>query len=192
MAMSRETPGRAMAVRRDVVRWLLAAGLAAAAAPAAAGLRLTRFRGIGARFLWLRAGSEEHHVAFRDRSGALSEAGLSRLCWAFRDRHAGDVAIWMDPRLFDLLAAIQTEATLLADRPLRIELVSGFRTARRNLTIEGAAPASQHIRGRAADFALAGLDPRETARIADRLGAPGLGRYARFTHVDVGPGPRRW
>lgn len=173
----------------------LAAGLAAGlASPASPALIQSRFAGIGRRFLWLRhaATAEETHVAFRSPAGVLDEAGFSRLCWAFRDWRDGDAAIWMDARLFDLLAAIQTEATIAADMPVRVTLTSGFRTARRNRTIEGAAYHSQHIRGRAADIGLTGIPHAETARIASALGAHGIGRYPGFTHVDTGPPGRRW
>lgn len=179
---------------------LLAAPLSAAPAPAAAPVpppdRVpTRFAGLGTRFLWLRqAGGpgEELHLAFRDRAGRLSEAALRRLSWAFRDWKDRDTAIWMDHRLFDLLAAIQTAATNRADRPVRLLLLSGFRTARRNAGIEGAARNSQHIRGRAADIALEGLAHERTAAIARHLEASGIGSYPGFTHVDVGPPGRRW
>lgn len=154
----------------------------------------TRFDGIGTRFLWLRvAGTgEECHAAFRTEGGALDDAGLRRLSWAFRDWKAGDRAIWMDHRLFDLLAHVQTEATNLADFPVRVSLTSGFRTAARNATIEGAARNSQHLKGRAADFTLTGVPVAEAARIGTRLGAHGVGRYLGFVHLDVGPPGRRW
>jgi uncharacterized protein YcbK (DUF882 family) len=185
--------------RREVLAGLAAlAGVPAAAAIPFASvppdLVATRFEGIGTRFLWLRlAGvAEEAHVAFRDAAGGLDETALAALSWAFRDRVDGDTSIWMDHRLFDLLAAMQTEATNAFDMPVRITLISGFRTARRNLTIEGAARNSQHIRGRAADLTLTGLPHAETLRIARHLDAHGIGGYASFTHVDVGPPGRRW
>lgn len=154
----------------------------------------SRFRGISTRHLWLGlAGrAEEIRIAFRHRSGRPWEPGLTRLSWAFRDWKDGDLAIWMDIRLFDLLARLQTEATIRADAPVKLTLVSGFRTARRNRGLEGAVPNSHHCRGRAADILLAGHEPAETAALAEALGAPGLGRYPGFTHLDVGPRGRRW
>jgi uncharacterized protein YcbK (DUF882 family) len=179
--------------RRSVLAGL--AALAAVPAGAAQGpLVQTRFSGIGQRFLWVKLAGrwEELQVPFRHADGSLDEYGAARLSWAFRDWRDADQSIWMDPRLFDLLAAIQTEATILTDMAVRINLTSGFRTARRNRSIEGAAYDSQHLKGRAADIVLTGLTPGETAAIAETLGAHGIGRYPGFTHVDVGPPGRRW
>jgi len=170
------------------------AAFALTALPARSALIQSRFEGIGQRFLWVKQAGrwEELQTAFRDAEGRLIEDGLRYLSWIFRDWKDHDTGIWMDYRLFDLLAAIQTEATIEADFPVRITLTSGYRTARRNRRIEGAAFNSQHIRGRAADISLTGIPHAMTARIADRLGAHGLGRYAHFTHVDVGDPGRRW
>lgn len=182
--------------RRAILSAGLGLGATAGLGPArlSAATEASRFEGIARGHLWLRHASlgEETHVAFRRRDGQLDEAGHSRLCWAFRDWRDGDAAIWMDPRLFDLLSAMQTHATIRADFPVRITLTSGYRTARRNRGIEGAAFHSQHIRGRAADISLTGLSHAATARLAEIMRAHGIGRYAGFTHVDVGPPGRRW
>ncbi len=161
---------------------------------AAAGLFETRFRGIGQRFLWVRLAGrdEEIHVAFRRPDGRLIEGGIAALSWAFRDWKDGNGQVWMDHRLFDLLAHLQTEATLESDFPVRMTLLSGYRTPRRNRGIEGAAYNSQHIRGRAADITLTGVPLARVADLAERAGAHGVGRYPRFLHVDVGPKGRRW
>ncbi|MEM9047776.1 MAG: DUF882 domain-containing protein [Pseudomonadota bacterium] len=182
-----------MIARRSVLTGLGAAALKPGLAAQARPLK-TQYPNIDSNHLWLRhtATGEEVHVPFRAEAGQLLERGHARLCWAFRDWRDGDASIWMDPRLFDFLARMQTRATRAAGFPVRITLISGFRTARRNRGLEGAAINSQHSRGRAADIGLTGLSHSQTALLADAMGAPGLGRYPGFTHIDVGPSGRRW
>jgi uncharacterized protein YcbK (DUF882 family) len=175
---------------------LSGAAAALAAGPAAAYGRLfeTRWSGIGQTHLWVRqpGGREEAHVRFRTADGALVAEGVRALSWVWRDWRDGDAAVWVDYRLFDVLAWIQTRVALEDDRPCAFTLTSGFRTAERNATLEGAARNSQHIHGRAADLVLDGCAPERLARLAEEAGAGGVGRYAAFTHVDVGREGRRW
>ena len=183
---------------------LLGAGLAAAGAspwPAVARLAGARdwplrsgFGGIDQRHLWIRqAGRREAlHCPFRDAGGAPYRAAVDALSWLFRDWRDGDQGLLIDIRLFDLLATVQTVLSLVEGRAVEIRLTSGYRTPERNRTIEGAAANSQHIRGRAADIVLAGIPHGQVADAAEIAGAPGLGRYPDFTHLDVGSPGRRW
>ena len=177
-------------------RALLAGALASAALPTQAQLWPIQsgVPGIDQRHLWIRqAGRREVlHVAFREIDGAPRTGGVQALSWLFRDWKDNDAIAWIDIRLFDLLAGIQTFLTIRAKSARQVILTSGYRTPSRNIGIEGAAVNSQHIHGRAADIIVPGLgqpDVREAAKIA---GAPGLGAYAAFTHVDVGPPGRTW
>jgi len=68
---------------------------------------------------------------------------------------------------------------------------SGYRTRRRNATIEGAAQGSQHCVGRASDFNLRSFPPSDVFKMASALNVSGLGRYRDFTHVDTGATGRR-
>jgi uncharacterized protein YcbK (DUF882 family) len=151
-------------------------------------------RGIDQRHLWIRqAGRREAlHCPFRDRSGAPHRGACDALSWLFRDWKDEDQGLKIDIRLFDLLATVQTVLSTVEGRAVEIRLTSGYRTPERNRTLEGAAPNSQHIRGRAADIVLAGVAQARVAEVAEIAGAPGLGRYAEFTHLDVGPPGRRW
>ena len=184
---------------------LLGAGLLAAAGgwlagPAgAAGWPLrSSWRGIDQRHLWIaQAGrgkerGEALHCPFRDRSGAPYTPSIDALSWLFRDWKDDNQGLKIDVRLFDLLATVQTTLSLVEGRAVEITLTSGYRTPERNRTLEGAAPNSQHIRGRAADIVLPGISHGRVAEAAEIAGAPGLGRYGRFTHLDVGPPGRRW
>ena len=150
--------------------------------------------GIDQRHLWIRqAGRRETlHCPFRDRSGAPQTLSVNALSWLFRDWRDDDQGLGIDIRLFDLLATVQTMMSLVEGRAVEISLTSGYRTPERNRTIEGAAPNSQHIRGRAADIVLSGIAHGRVADAAEIAGAPGLGRYGDFTHIDVGPPGRRW
>jgi uncharacterized protein YcbK (DUF882 family) len=192
--------------RRQLCR-LLGAGLVAGAAAALAGARPAEARGwplrsgiggIDQRHLWIRQAGrgmglgEALHCPFRDRTGAPYTPSVDALSWLFRDWKDEDQGLKIDVRLFDLLATVQTVLSLVEGRAVKIGLTSGYRTPERNRTIEGAAANSQHIRGRAADIALAGVGHAQVADAAEIAGAPGLGRYARFTHLDVGPPGRRW
>jgi len=151
-------------------------------------------RGIDQRHLWIRQARrrEALHCPFRDAGGAPHRASVDALSWLFRDWKDDDQGLKIDIRLFDLLATVQTVLSLVEGRAVEITLTSGYRTPERNRTIEGAAPHSQHIRGRAADIVLPGIGHGRVAEAAEIAGAPGLGRYLGFTHLDVGPPGRRW
>jgi uncharacterized protein YcbK (DUF882 family) len=182
--------------RRAFLRGGAAACALGAATPAlaAGGLYRTRWTGLGQPFLWLRVAGlgEEAHVRFRTNDGRLLEDGVRQLSWTMRDWRDDDAAVWIDYRLFDVLAYVQTAATLETDVPAAVVLNSGYRTPRRNATIEGAARRSQHIFGRAADLAIEDLPHMRVAALAEEAGAAGIGQYRRFTHIDVGREGRRW
>ncbi len=180
--------------RRAVLGGLAAALASAVPALAAPTLYRTQWGGIAQTHLWLKLAGigEEAHVRFRTDDGRLLEDGVRSLSWTFRDWRDHDAAVWIDYRLFDVLAFIQTAASLETGAPAPLVVNSAYRTPRRNRTIEGAARHSQHIVGRAADLATPDLDVAELARLADNAGAAGVGRYRRFVHVDVGREGRRW
>lgn len=184
--------------RRGLLAGLAATGaLAAAPALASPVLRLvdTRFRGVGQTRLWVRqvAGpAEEDAIVFRTPDGRLIPEGVEALSWLWRDWRDDDHAVWIDYRLFDVLAFIQTAAALENDAAAPIVLSSGYRTARRNASLNGAARDSQHIHGRAGDIFVDGVSLPRLQRLAEAAGAGGVGRYRNFLHVDTGQEGRRW
>lgn len=85
--------------------------------------------------------------------------------------------------------------------PLRSEygpvrVLSGHRSTTHNARVMGA-PDSYHLaragrKGAAADVACARGAPADWHRFLDDLGAPGLGLYASWVHVDSRAGMARW
>lgn len=135
--------------------------------------------------LWLRRSSgEEITTTFRTASG-YDHAQVLALSWFMRDLADGDHAVWMEPRLFDLLAGVQ--AGLSAAKGARVPLIvtSGYRTVAHNARIESAARNSMHLYGYAADLEAPGFSPRAIALAASFIGRGGIGLYDNFTHLDV-------
>lgn len=59
---------------------------------------------------------------------------------------------------------------------------------------QGSKDTSQHVKGTAADIAVQGVSPKEVADYIQNTKGfiGGLGRYRRFTHVDVRGKQARW
>ena len=116
--------------------------------------------------------------------------GLKSLDWALRDFHTNTTHP-IDPRLLDLLAALQQKLDI--NEPFL--LTSGYRTPETNarLVAEGAAINSLHMRGQAADISLRGRTLNQLHNAALSLQGGGVGYYPThdFIHVDVGP-VRTW
>lgn len=71
----------------------------------------------------------------------------------------------------------------------RITINSGYRTAKHNAEVGGVSD-SQHLLGKAADIVVEGLAPKYVQQFLVGWSG-GMGSYATFTHVDIGP-KRRW
>ena len=95
----------------------------------------------------------------------------------------------VDTATLKLLEDIRSDCE---DNPITIN--SGCRCPDYNSRV-GGSKASQHMRGRAADFTVDGFSPMRVHIIAgNSLGSSGgLGSYNTFTHVDTrSNGPARW
>ncbi|MBD0274967.1 MAG: DUF882 domain-containing protein [Acetobacteraceae bacterium] len=161
-----------------------AAWLAAAAWPVAAASASPE------RWIWAQNhAGEEVAVAYR-QGDTHHPAALARLRRLFRDLRAGAEGP-LPPLLVDVLSVLQ-EGWGYA-RPLVVG--SGYRTPLTNASLEGAAPASLHLRGLAADITIRAVHPEELGAavwtLSQRLGFMGVGLYRGFVHVDVGP-RRAW
>jgi uncharacterized protein YcbK (DUF882 family) len=119
--------------------------------------------------------------------GALSEAMRVMRDWRNGQEHV------MDPRLFDVLHAIQSK--LEVNTPF--QLISGYRSPQTNAMLHAesgqVASKSQHMVGRASDIRVEGVELAHLHKAALSLKAGGVGFYpvSNFVHVDVGP-VRQW
>jgi uncharacterized protein YcbK (DUF882 family) len=123
------------------------------------------------------------------QDGRTSDRALRRLDWLFRDwRQDQDPEI--DRRVYWSLAALADQARHQGHQG-QITLLSGYRTKRTNNMLRargsGAASNSYHLRRRAADIRIEGVEPGQVAEWAEWLQIGGVGRYSGFTHVDSGP-----
>jgi uncharacterized protein YcbK (DUF882 family) len=140
-----------------------------------------------------------------DERVVLDEHGppLERFSALLRDRVTGEEKD-LDPKLLDLLRAVAKKHAEAG--PPRIELVSGYRSAKRNEMMRKkghhVASHSQHSLGHAVDFRVVlpgadkGIDPRVLEQEIRDLGwVGGVGVYTQsgdwFVHCDVGNN-RRW
>lgn len=94
------------------------------------------------------------------------------------------------PELYEALEALR----FYTGRPVMV--LSGYRCFAQNKRVKGAKN-SQHMWGTAADVVVDGWSPDEIAALAaERVPAfrnGGIGRYPRFTHLDVRTtGRARW
>jgi uncharacterized protein YcbK (DUF882 family) len=122
-------------------------------------------------------------------AGAPYEEGLAELDWLMRDVQAEEVHP-IDLRVYYLLAMVQDQ---FGGRPILV--TGGYRTHATNERLRqhgiDAARNSFHLRGRAVDIQVAGIEPRAMARLGLLLGLGGVDVYPTFVHLDTGQ-PRTW
>lgn len=138
------------------------------------------------RSLWLLRGTEQLRVTYWTASAGANKNAYLDVCWMMRDIQA-DRVFAMDRRLLDVLCGIQTWlARNGIEAPLQIH--SGYRTRQTNNKTEGAALASRHLIGQAADISMPGVSNVKIAGMASILGQGGTGFYVGrgFVHVDCG------
>jgi len=91
----------------------------------------------------------------------------------------------IDPKLLELLEHIRAHF----DAPVKIN--SGYRSPSHNAKI-GGAKGSYHVKGMAADIVVKGVPASKVYDYLNTTHNGGVGRYKRFTHVDVREGKARW
>ncbi|PXW65882.1 DUF882 domain-containing protein [Methylobacterium sp. B4] len=160
----------------------LVAGLDRAVAAATEPLRAVP---TGRDRLWLvRPDGSEVLSRFRDADG-YDRTQILLLSWFMRDIRDDDRAVWMEPRLFDLLAGVQASMSAVHGAALPLTVTSGYRTLGHNASLENAARTSMHLYGYAADVQMRGYPPRAVALAASFFSEGGIGLYDTFTHLDV-------
>lgn len=96
-----------------------------------------------------------------------------------------------DVRAIDIMAGVYR--MLETTEPLSV--VSGYRSPATNAMLRrksrGVARDSYHTKGMAIDMQMRSRSARGIAKVAQSLGAGGVGSYRSFTHIDSGP-VRTW
>jgi uncharacterized protein YcbK (DUF882 family) len=121
------------------------------------------------------------------RDGKFVAEACQRLNHLLRDFRSGDVHA-IDPKLYDLVYAIQTEVGHRG----KVEIISGYRSPATNDKLrnssKGVAKRSLHMQGQALDIRLSGVDTAKVRDAALALRAGGVGYYQKsdFVHVDTG------
>lgn len=135
----------------------------------------------------IRPQTGEHFSGIYWRDHGVDRTGYVAVCVLMRDVVANKLA-YIDPRLLDLLCAIQAWVRFHGFGQQPMEIHSGYRTEHTNRHLEGAARRSQHLLGRAADITLPGLPVAYVGRLAAHYAAGGVGFYPTrdFIHVDTG------
>ena len=128
------------------------------------------------------------------RNGRYDDEALKKINWVMRDWRR-DEEIRMDPHLIDLVWEVHRDLNAKE----AIQIICGYRAPQTNAMLRrrssGVARVSQHVAGKAIDFAIPGV-PLEDLRAAGlRLQRGGVGFYpssgSPFVHLDVGS-VRHW
>jgi uncharacterized protein YcbK (DUF882 family) len=167
-------------------RGFLATSLSLLALPSLPAAAMPR-PGDRSRTIWIRnQAGEEVRAAYIRADGQIDWQVVARLQRLFRDLRQNTTGP-MPVLLLDKLGQIQARWGFR--QPLM--LLSGYRTPRTNSSLEGAAQNSRHLEGQAADIQMAGVPPAQLAAAASDVSRHnmfmGVGTYAGFVHVDIGP-----
>lgn len=117
---------------------------------------------------------------------------LSAIDHILRDHRSREATV-MDRNLYDLLYALQQQV----EQQGTYQIISGYRSPATNNKLRnatnGVAKRSLHMRGKAVDIRLPGVELKHLRQAALQLHAGGVGYYPKsnFIHVDTGR-PRFW
>jgi len=174
--------------RRRVIQTLLATGAALATPVLQASLHSASNRSLA--FRNLHTGETLRTTYWAE--GRYLDDELKDVNQVLRDHRSGE-AYPMDPRLLDLLHALQHTVGIGG----AFHIISGYRSPQTNRKLQaqssGVAKRSLHMQGKAMDIRLPGCKLKHLRDAALSLKAGGVGYYARsdFIHVDTGR-VRRW
>jgi uncharacterized protein YcbK (DUF882 family) len=145
----------------------------------------------GKLFLHNEQTGESLRIQYLDKSGRINRQACCKLNHFFRCHYTNETAA-INPKLFVLLDSVKSRLKP-GDRPFL--LYSGYRSKKYNRLLKGDDPDvaknSYHIKGMAADISMDAVPNREIMRVAKSLKGGGVGSYAEFIHLDVGP-VRSW
>jgi uncharacterized protein YcbK (DUF882 family) len=181
-----------MITRRDFLKFA-AGGALAATAPSvfarpelllpAKGERILQFQSI-------HTGEKVSATYWADGNYIPEE--IAEIDRVLRDHRSNEVMA-MDHKLYDLLYTLQQQV----EKPGTYQLISGYRSPATNAKLRnassGVAKRSLHMRGKAVDIRLPGVELKHLRQAALSLRAGGVGYYPKsnFIHVDTGR-PRFW
>lgn len=127
-------------------------------------------------------------VTYRNELGVYDSEALKALNWALRC-HTSNETTNMDLRVIEYLHRL--------DQALggghEIQIISGYRSPTYNRHLrtssQGVAKHSLHMKGKAIDFAIAGIGLDTIRRTAKNFAMGGVGYYPKpgFVHIDSGP-----
>lgn len=147
----------------------------------------------GERFVWLtRKDSGEQFKEVFFANGKFNFDAYKKFCWIMRDIHGKDEVKPIDANLLNIVYKIQnTLLSLNIRKPININ--SGYRSKRTNSNLEGAAKNSFHIKGKAIDISIDGLDSSLVGHLGVIMAKGGVGFYPmkNFIHIDTG-NKRQW
>lgn len=131
---------------------------------------------------------ETAQITFK-RNGRYDQDALRKLNYFLRDWRTNEPTT-MDPALFDLIWQVYQEVG--ATQPVNI--VSSYRSPKTNAMLRasssGVAENSQHMKGKAMDFFIPGVDLATLRATAMRFQVGGVGYYptsgSPFVHLDTG------
>jgi uncharacterized protein YcbK (DUF882 family) len=124
--------------------------------------------------------------------GRYIDGELARINKVLRDFRTGEVHP-IEPKLLDLIHHLGRDLETGSE----FQIISGYRSPRTNAMLHdkssGVAEKSLHMKGQAIDLRVPGRPLKHVHEAALKLGAGGVGYYAKsnFVHVDTGR-VRRW
>jgi len=124
-------------------------------------------------------------------NGQYNVDGLASINNLLRDHRTGGI-VQIDPRLLSIVYLVN--AKLHNNHP--ISVISGYRSSETNrklaITNSGVARNSYHIKGRAIDLRIEGIESKAIRDAALKLRVGGVGYYEKSDFVHLDTGPRRY
>jgi uncharacterized protein YcbK (DUF882 family) len=142
----------------------------------------------------LNANTGDRITAVFDTDGrSMVARDKARLDWFFRDWRQNEIRS-MDPASLAILAEVIGAARRQGwDGEVRMH--SGYRSRKTNDQLRsrgiGAARNSLHLKAKAIDFSLPGMEMDALQKLTASQATGGVGLYRSFVHIDSGP-QRRW
>ncbi|MBI4211135.1 MAG: YcbK family protein [Deltaproteobacteria bacterium] len=152
---------------------------------------LFRYTGDGVLPIYDVHSKEHRDIIYRDADGKYSDDALAEIDRLLASPSDGE-QLPISLKLIELVDHLQDHFK----SPV-VQILSGYRSPEHNAALKKrnrrVAHRSMHMRGRAVDMKLPGVDSRQVRNYALSLRSGGVGYYGRnrFFHIDTGP-IRKW